>query len=527
MITIYKGDDTGGNFGKKLTLEVTTDQSLEGATLVFEFFNIRREFSGVKTGDQCEIHLSHNETMMLPVGTHRGRIYIVDSAGKIRTLNNSLSIRVTTNLAECYDDEGIVKVLVHRCVDFSRIVNVPKFVKTINEKEPDENGNITITIPDEAGFVAVVDGKLIHGGKEITVRDLVTLMQSKVITLYKDGQYYTPNFKATTNDSAVFYTVADRGTGVYFDELLVSGELLTTFEHNLITGADFFAKYMSTEAVKTAETFAAGQMNNKANGTTLIVPFSVFKGAGKVTRIRVYGADAAGGGYQGEVYMHILVKTANNIGEVAVSTEPVQLALNSFNEFKFDEVAIPECSSVLLMFSRYEAQYVDSGANVRFGLVGVDASKGYGFARNGSTFPATTVFAPILEIDGILSVQEQLDKLRNATCDCKPTGWKYGETVQAVAGATTPINHGDVVICDSVTEGTTLLLPDEFDELLFVTKAIRSAFVQIYKKGATFFTEYQSEGSFETFVLGTYSFYAVIPRRIRKIGDNEYFVSNN
>lgn len=138
MIKIFKGDDTGGALGKTVVVEIVSDLPLEGCTIVFLFCGVVREFTGVSSGDKLEIFFSHNDTQMMPVGIGNATIKARDAAGKIRTLTNSLPIKVTTNLAECYGGDNSVQVKICNAVDWDCIVGKPFDGKSVSLSTDDD-----------------------------------------------------------------------------------------------------------------------------------------------------------------------------------------------------------------------------------------------------------------------------------------------------------------------------------------------------------------------------------------------------
>ena len=126
MLTIFKGDDTGGVIGKRITLRIETEIPVENCKLVFSFCSTRREFTNVVSGQDIEIFFSHNETQMFPLGTSRANLTLVDASGKVRTLSNSLQIRVTNNVAECYgSDAQSATVTIRAMVRWEDVANKP------------------------------------------------------------------------------------------------------------------------------------------------------------------------------------------------------------------------------------------------------------------------------------------------------------------------------------------------------------------------------------------------------------------
>ena len=123
-MTIFKGDDVGGTLGKRLVIHVHSKFDLAGCVIIFNYQGITRKFEGVQDGDQLELFFSHNETAKMTVGTFKGVMFAVDAAGKYRTIDNGIPIKVTTNLRECYGDNTF-DVTVGNAVDWANIIHKP------------------------------------------------------------------------------------------------------------------------------------------------------------------------------------------------------------------------------------------------------------------------------------------------------------------------------------------------------------------------------------------------------------------
>lgn len=139
MIKIFKGDDTGGALGKHIAITVVSELPIEDSTIVFSFCGVVREFTGVHSGDSINVFFSHNDTRAMPVGVGMATISARDASGKIRTLTNSLPIKVTTNLAECYgDDAASTTITIRAVVTWDNVGEKPFQGKTVPLRTDDD-----------------------------------------------------------------------------------------------------------------------------------------------------------------------------------------------------------------------------------------------------------------------------------------------------------------------------------------------------------------------------------------------------
>ena len=137
MITLFKGDDTGGMLGKSVVVEITTEYDLSNCSVIFNYQGVERRWTDVKSGDRREVFFSHNETARMSVGTFKAVIIAVDAAGKVRTITNSLPIKVSTNLAECYGD-NVAQVTIGTTVKWDSITGKPFDGKTVSLSTDDD-----------------------------------------------------------------------------------------------------------------------------------------------------------------------------------------------------------------------------------------------------------------------------------------------------------------------------------------------------------------------------------------------------
>lgn len=137
MITLFKGDDTGGMLGKSVVVEITTEYDLSNCSVIFNYQGVERRWTDVKSGDRREVFFSHNETARMSVGTFKAVIIAVDAAGKVRTITNSLPIKVSTNLAECYGD-NVAQVTIGTTVQWDSITGKPFEGQTVSLSTDDD-----------------------------------------------------------------------------------------------------------------------------------------------------------------------------------------------------------------------------------------------------------------------------------------------------------------------------------------------------------------------------------------------------
>lgn len=115
-LIIFKGDDTGGVFGRRLTFTIEAGEGvdLSGCRAEWIFDGIVKTFAApLVPGEVREVFYSHNETRCMALGVRYGTFRIIDAAGKVRTLTNTKPVEVTNNADRCYPGASAASFVVH------------------------------------------------------------------------------------------------------------------------------------------------------------------------------------------------------------------------------------------------------------------------------------------------------------------------------------------------------------------------------------------------------------------------------
>ena len=123
-LIIFKGDDTGGVFGRRLafTIEAGDGVDLSGCRAEWIFDGIVKTFPApLVNGETREVFYSHNETRCMALGVRYGTFRIIDAAGKVRTLTNTKPVEVTNDAARCYPGASDASFVVHGIGDMKHI----------------------------------------------------------------------------------------------------------------------------------------------------------------------------------------------------------------------------------------------------------------------------------------------------------------------------------------------------------------------------------------------------------------------
>ena len=162
IIRIFRGDDTGGSFGRTVAVKLVFDDEIPAATLAecratLELCGIVKELAApLVSGETRTVEFTAAETGTMPLGAHYAKVRIYDPAGKVRTASNTIRAMVSLVVGEVYPAGGGDEITVEVAgdsVSWSDITGKPTTlagygitdaVKTVNNVAPDANGNVTV-----------------------------------------------------------------------------------------------------------------------------------------------------------------------------------------------------------------------------------------------------------------------------------------------------------------------------------------------------------------------------------------------
>ncbi|MBE6396834.1 MAG: hypothetical protein E7046_07505 [Lentisphaerae bacterium] len=173
---IYKGDDTDFRGSTGFTLKVVTSSNLNlsGCTVEVEVLGFRKSFPASATGELvCPFAFTAAETQRMPLGIHAATVRVYDSKGRVRTINNSIRVKVTNSVHEAYgkDDPQEVTLAVST-VDLGDYAKKAEVTKAIAAAMKDASASVklhaltpevtdtTVTLKPVDGEANWVDGRL-------------------------------------------------------------------------------------------------------------------------------------------------------------------------------------------------------------------------------------------------------------------------------------------------------------------------------------------------------------------------------
>ena len=185
---IYKGDDTDFRGSTGFTLKVVTSSNLNlsGCTVEVEVLGYRKSFPASATGELvCPFAFTAAETQRMPLGIHAATVRVFDSKGRVRTINNSIRVKVTNSVHEAYGNDDPQEVtFAISTVDLKAYAKKEEVTVAIAEAMKDAGASVklhalapevtdtTVTLKPVDGAANWVDGKVagFEGGVLITKR---------------------------------------------------------------------------------------------------------------------------------------------------------------------------------------------------------------------------------------------------------------------------------------------------------------------------------------------------------------------
>ena len=173
---IYKGDDTDfrGSVGFTLKVVTSSNLNLSGCTVEVEVLGYRKSFPASATGELvCPFAFTAAETQRMPLGIHAATVRVYDSKGRVRTINNSIRVKVTNSVPEAYgkDDPQEVTLAVST-VDLETYAKKDDVTAAIEKALKDASASVklhaltpevtdtTVTLKPVDGAANYVEGKV-------------------------------------------------------------------------------------------------------------------------------------------------------------------------------------------------------------------------------------------------------------------------------------------------------------------------------------------------------------------------------
>lgn len=130
MLVLFKGDDTGGVFGRRLLFKIEVGEGIDltGCSAEFVFDGITKKLAApLVAGEFREIFYSHNETAAMNLGVRYASFRVIDAAGKVRTFSNRTQVKVTTRVEDAYPGSDTATITIGSGISWQAIEGKPDF----------------------------------------------------------------------------------------------------------------------------------------------------------------------------------------------------------------------------------------------------------------------------------------------------------------------------------------------------------------------------------------------------------------
>ena len=104
---IYRGDDTDflGAEGFSVRIEMAEGLDLTGCTVEVSVLGTVHKYPVSGTGALvCPFVFSAKDTASMPLGVHCAKVRIIDTAGRVRTIMDTVRVKVVDTVAEAYGE---------------------------------------------------------------------------------------------------------------------------------------------------------------------------------------------------------------------------------------------------------------------------------------------------------------------------------------------------------------------------------------------------------------------------------------
>lgn len=428
MLKIFKGDDTGGAFGRTLVFKINVGDgvSLIGCRAEFIFDGITKAFAApLVAGESREIFYSHNETALMALGTRNATFRIIDAAGKIRTFDNTIKVCVTDDVTSVYPGEtDTASVTIGAGISWDLVTDKPKLVKTVNGQEPDEAGNVNVEGGTGGNGIKIIElyidenrAKVLEElkdgertGKKITRwNELYPMVMAGNVRLY---HYAT----GTTGRKALYTAHLTDDAAIRFDATGLLGNQIFTRSIALTEKADGgisinigditeilgYNRKVSTSTIigTVVETLADGMQNAQAIIKEFTIPARLVLADTRMCGFRLRGASTDSGTWDKEAAIY--VKSTNGTTSMVL---PFTMPINTYAKVVGNNYSLLKKGADIKVKFVKDPYDLNTPAAVRVSLAKVDPS--LGFITTFQDGSLHNDYAPLFEIFGFIENREE------------------------------------------------------------------------------------------------------------------------
>ena len=136
---IYKGDSTDFMGTEWFNVRISAAESLAGCEVEVSLLGVTRRFPVVAGRETvCPFPLSAKETAAMPLGVHVAKVRLVDQQGRVRTVLDSLRVKVVGSVAEAYGADAAQEL----AIDISNAAALPAIPAELRATDGDSLGEV-------------------------------------------------------------------------------------------------------------------------------------------------------------------------------------------------------------------------------------------------------------------------------------------------------------------------------------------------------------------------------------------------
>lgn len=160
-IVLFKGDSTNFQNAQHVEVVIDTDIPLDGCSAHFEFLDFSQNWKPIPADKTLKLTISMEVTKRFPLGMNFATVYLQDSAGRRRTLTNTIPVHVTNNVDMAYNSTSSEEIICgcKYTVSFDEISDKPNGVAlcpvssgSVNVRELDFNYGMMSVYVDHPGL---------------------------------------------------------------------------------------------------------------------------------------------------------------------------------------------------------------------------------------------------------------------------------------------------------------------------------------------------------------------------------------
>lgn len=140
-LIIFRGDDTDFEGNQNIDITLSSEMDLSDKKAHFKFLDFTQDWDAIPDDKILHLKISNAQTSKFPVGAMDAKLWLEDSQGRVRMVDNRIHIIVTDRVDEAYDSkdpQAITVVISGGAVSWDAITGKPDAFSTTWDKVSDK-----------------------------------------------------------------------------------------------------------------------------------------------------------------------------------------------------------------------------------------------------------------------------------------------------------------------------------------------------------------------------------------------------